>query len=129
MKVVGKLLRPVFAGVAICGALVLTASVAPAAEHAQPRGERIIRITAKNWDFSPGDIVLKKGQTVVFELTSQDRVHGLGIEDFRFHAEIVPGQVTRVRFTPDRTGTFDFECDEPCGMGHDEMIGTVKVVD
>jgi cytochrome c oxidase subunit 2 len=110
-------------------AIALAAGVAGGVVHAQAPVERVIRISAKKFDFTPGEIVLKKGETVVFELTSQDRVHGFAIKAFGVHAEITPGQTTRVRFTPDRTGTFAFACDEFCGSGHEDMNGTIKVVE
>ena len=34
-----------------------------------------------------------------------------------------PGKVTRLAFTPRKSGTFDFYCDVFCGDGHDEMDG------
>jgi cytochrome c oxidase subunit 2 len=36
---------------------------------------------AKRFVFTPGEIVLKKGQPVVFELTTQDFGHGFRIPD------------------------------------------------
>ena len=33
----------------------------------------------------------------------------------------------RVRFVPDRTGEFTFNCDIFCGTGHEEMAGTLTV--
>jgi len=35
--------------------------------------------------------------------------------------------VARVRFTPDRAGTFPFLCDIFCGEGHEGMSGKIVV--
>ena len=42
--------------------------------------ERVIHITAKKFDFSPDSITLKKGEPVVFEISSADREHDLTFE-------------------------------------------------
>jgi len=89
--------------------------------------ERVIHITAKKFDFSPDSITLKKGEPVVFEISSADREHGFNLRAFGVRANISPGKVSRIRFTPDKTGKFTFSCDVFCGDGHEEMTGTVIV--
>jgi cytochrome c oxidase subunit 2 len=34
-----------------------------------------------------------------------------------------------VRFTPDKVGRFNFHCDLFCGSGHEDMMGTLIVVE
>ena len=89
--------------------------------------ERVIRITAKKFDFSPDSITLKKGEPVVFEISSADREHGFNLRAFGVRTNVSPGKVSRIRFTPDKTGKFTFSCDVFCGDGHEEMTGTVIV--
>lgn len=89
----------------------------------------VIRISAKKFEYSPREIVLKKGVPMVFELTSLDRVHGFNLPDFKTRADAVPGMVTRVRLVPDKTGAFEFFCDVFCGDGHEEMSGKIVVKD
>jgi len=91
--------------------------------------ERVIHITAKKFDFSPGSITLKKGEPVVFEISSADREHGFNLRAFGVRTNVSPGKATRVRFTPDKTGKFTFSCDVFCGDGHEEMTGTVIVTE
>jgi cytochrome c oxidase subunit II len=91
--------------------------------------ERVIHITAKKFDFSPDSITLKKGEPVVFEMSSSDREHGFNLRAFGVRTNVSPGKVTRVRFTPDKTGKFTFSCDVFCGDGHEEMTGTVIVTE
>lgn len=94
-----------------------------------PSAEQVIRITAKNFEFAPGTITVKKGVPVVLELSSQDRRHGFSLRAFGVRTDVKPGSVSRVSFTPDRTGRFTFTCDVFCGDGHEQMTGTLVVID
>ena len=94
---------------------------------AQPR-ERVIRMQAKRFSYTPGELTLKKGEPVVLELTSADVLMGFNLPDFNVRADVVPDKVTRVSFTPDKTGTFIFLCDIFCGDKHEEMHGQLTVV-
>src|SRR5258706_14112415 len=90
---------------------------------------RVIKLVAKRFVFAPSEIVLKKGQPVIFELTTQDFGHGFKIPDLDFRADFVPDQVTTVKLTPQKTGKFEFLCDNFCGSGHEEMDGHMVVED
>ena len=116
--------------VLITGALLASALVSGLVIYARANAvpaERVIHITAKKFDFSPDSITLKKGEPVVFEISSADREHGFNLRAFGVRANISPGKVSRIRFTPDKTGKFTFSCDVFCGDGHEEMTGTVIV--
>ena len=89
---------------------------------------RVIQIVAKRFEYTPAHLTLKKGEPVILELTTRDVVMGFNLPDFNLRADIVPDQVTRVSFVPDKTGTFTFLCDIFCGTGHEEMHGTMTVV-
>jgi cytochrome c oxidase subunit 2 len=108
-------------------ALLATAAVAPVGGQAS--GERVVRVTAKRFEYSPSEITLQRGVPVVLELTSLDRDHGFKLEPFGIRADVKPGDVTRVRIVPDRVGRFEFACDVFCGTGHEEMSGEIVVVD
>jgi cytochrome c oxidase subunit 2 len=99
--------------------------------YSRPRADdvKVSRITAKKFDFTPNELTVKKGVPVVLELTSTDRVHGFSLPDFKLTAKIEPGKVTRVTFTPDRTGEFTFSCNIFCGSGHEDMAGRLIVTD
>jgi cytochrome c oxidase subunit 2 len=89
--------------------------------------ERVIKITAKKFEFTPAEVVLKKGEPVTLELTTEDVTMGFYAKDFNVDVEIVPGRATQVRLTPAREGTFDFICDVFCGDGHEDMGGKIRV--
>lgn len=99
--------------------------------YSRPRADdvKVIKITAKKFDFTPSELTVKKGVPVALELTSTDRVHGFSLPDFKLTARIEPGKVTRVTFTPDRTGEFTFSCNIFCGSGHEDMAGRLIVTD
>jgi cytochrome c oxidase subunit 2 len=89
--------------------------------------ERIVKIVAKRFSYSPNEIVLKKGQPVVLEFTSLDFVHGFKIPDLNIRVDLPPGKVTKVHITPEKSGVYDFLCDNFCGSGHEEMSGRIIV--
>ena len=90
---------------------------------------KVVKLTAKKFDFTPGEVTVKKGVPVALELTSADRVHGFNLPEFKLTARIEPGKVSRVVFTPDRTGEFTFSCNVFCGSGHEDMAGKLIVTD
>jgi len=106
------------------GAAICTAIVAAA----RPT-EKVIHITAKKFEFVPGEITLKKGEPVALEIKSEDLEHGFSLPDFNIRMEIKPGQASVVRFTPDKVGQFTFACNVFCGSGHEDMSGTLIVTD
>lgn len=89
--------------------------------------ERVVRITAKKFEFSPSTIELQRGVPVILELTSLDRRHGFLAPDFKIDQNIEPGTPVRVRVVPAEAGTFPFHCNVFCGGGHEDMTGTIVV--
>jgi cytochrome c oxidase subunit II len=110
--------------------IAFAAAGGAAAAEATPvvQQERVIQVTAKVSEYSPHEIILKKGEPVILELTSQDREHGFRLPDFGIREDIKPGQVARVRLLPQRVGRFSFACDVFCGVDHEEMVGEIVVV-
>ena len=94
-----------------------------------PKNEQTIRISASTFEFKPSEITLKKDVPVIFELTSQDRRHGFNLPDFHMRVDVQAGTVEKLRFVPQKTGTFTFLCDIFCGDQHEEMSGTIRVVE
>jgi len=90
-------------------------------------GERVIKVTARKFVFTPNEIKLRKGEPVVIELTTEDLFMGFNVPDFNVRADIVPTRTTQLRFTPDKAGTFMFLCDVFCGDGHESMSGKILV--
>jgi len=95
---------------------------------AQP-GERVVTVVAERFQYTPAEIRVRKGEPVVLEFTTRDVTMGFNAPELGVRADIVPGQVARVRLVPDKAGTFTFYCDIFCGSGHEEMTGTIVVTE
>ena len=91
--------------------------------------DKVIKLTAKKFEYSPSEITVKKGEPVVIEVSSQDVKHGFTLPDFGIRTDITPGSVNRISFTPDKAGRFAFACDVFCGVGHEDMSGTLIVTE
>jgi cytochrome c oxidase subunit 2 len=105
---------------------VVLASGMGAGALAQAR-EEVVRVTARKFAFLPNELRLKKGVPVTLEFVSADVVMGFNAPDFNIRTDIIPGQVSRLRFVPDKAGTFVFLCDVFCGDGHEGMSGQIHV--
>ncbi|WP_249028100.1 cupredoxin domain-containing protein [Methylovulum psychrotolerans] len=86
--------------------LLLLAPLLTNAAASTDAATQIIVIKANCFAFQPAKIALKKGQTVILELSSTDKRHGFFLPDFGIRADVMPGKTVRIRFTPDKIGTF-----------------------
>ena len=98
------------------------------AAASQPK-ERVIQVVSRRFTFTPGNIVIHRNEAVRCEITTEDVVMGFNAPDFSTRADVPPGQVAVVHLKPDRIGTFTFLCDIFCGSGHENMNGTLTVVE
>ena len=89
--------------------------------------EKVIRIVAKKFEYTPSEITLQKGTPVVLELTTEDVAMGFYAPALNVDVEIVPGKAVRLRLVPEKTGSFDFSCNVFCGDGHEDMGGKIHV--
>jgi cytochrome c oxidase subunit II len=90
-------------------------------------GFREFKMTAKNYDFDPNVITVKKGEKVRLFITATDRDHGIKIERYDINQVVKKGQTATIEFTADKAGTFEFKCSVYCGMGHRKMKGKLVV--
>ena len=110
----------------LAAALAATISLLPSARAAEPR---VVKISARRFSYTPSEVRVRKGEAIVLELTSMDRVHGFNLPAFGLRTDITPGTPTRVPLTPAKAGRFPFHCDVFCGDGHEDMTGTLVVTD
>ena len=105
--------------------LALTSlSVAPAFA-----GETQIKVSAKNFAFTPSTITLKVHQRTRLIFVSNQGMHGITIPEIGVKNVVNIGKKpSMVEVTPARTGTFVARCAVYCGLGHGNMLLTVKVV-
>ena len=88
---------------------------------------REIAITAQRFRYTPDEIALRRGETVVLAVTALDFTHGFSIPDLGVRADLVPGHAVRVTITPPHNGIVPFLCDNFCGDGHEQMSGRLLV--
>jgi len=119
--------RQSFVAVSIAVAVCIIMSVSAAAIASDT--EQVVQITAKRFEYTPKDITVKKGVPVVLEFRSLDRLHGFDCPGLGIRSDIPPQQVTKLRFVPQKAGTFPFHCDNFCGSGHEGMTGTITVTE
>jgi cytochrome c oxidase subunit 2 len=123
------------AGLSLLAALLLAgiSSGAWALSRPQtaPDAPRIVDVSAERFAFAPSEIRTTTGTTLRFRLRSEDTDHGFHILGTGVNIEIPKrgrGTAT-VDFTPDRAGTYTFECSHVCGAGHSFMRGVILVRD
>ncbi|GMV06022.1 MAG: hypothetical protein AMXMBFR53_22990 [Gemmatimonadota bacterium] len=73
------------------------------------------------------DLYVRGDRTYHFQLTSRDVLHNFSVPVFRLKQDAVPGRTITGWFHPTKTGTFDIQCAEICGIGHGVMLGRINV--
>lgn len=112
-----------------------------------PVADYTVRVTGQQWAWifqhpgadgrldTPDDILTEDELHVVndrtyhFELQSRDVVHSFSVPVFRLKQDAIPGRSITGWFHAIRTGTFDIQCSEICGIGHGVMAGRIVVED
>jgi cytochrome c oxidase subunit 2 len=86
-----------------------------------------INMTAKQFEFDPSTITVKKGDKVKLTITSTDVVHGFGLSAYGIDERVEPGEEVEIEFTADKAGEFTYVCTVYCGTGHNTMSGKLIV--
>jgi len=87
--------------------------------------------------FASRELVLPVDERVKFNITAPagDVLHSFWVPAFRLKIDAVPGQITNLYITPNRTGSgetdaaFRVQCAELCGLQHANMQMPVRVVE
>jgi cytochrome c oxidase subunit 2 len=114
-------------------------------KQALPPAEEKVRIIGQQWawtfvhagpdgqldtddDITVVDELHVKADTVYhFELLSKDVIHSFSVPVFRLKQDAVPGRVITGWFKPTKTGQFDIQCAEMCGLGHGVMGARLRI--
>jgi len=107
--------------------LTFLAGTALAAGQAPSSGYHEFTMTAKNYEFDPSVITVKKGEKVRLFITATDRDHGINIQGYDIDQVLKKGATATIEFTASKAGTFEFKCSVYCGMGHHKMKGKLVV--
>jgi cytochrome c oxidase subunit 2 len=73
------------------------------------------------------DMHLPVGTPVTLHVTSADVIHSFWVPEVRIKADMVPGLVQTLRFTPQKTGTYRIICTEFCGVSHGNMVAKMTI--
>ena len=73
-------------------------------------------------------LYMPEHETVQMHLVTEDVIHTLYIPAFLFQRDMIPGINNVVDFNADRTGVFDGECNNICGVYHAYMRFKVDVM-
>ena len=91
-------------------------------------GKIQVTTVAQAFVFQPSDVRVPVGSDVEFYLTAADVIHGYQIENTNVNVELIPGEVARLNYTFKTPGVYRITCNEYCGIGHHNMLGSVTVL-
>lgn len=90
-----------------------------------------IDVLGKQWFWELSQNTARAGEKVIFNVTSGDVNHGLGIYDSELRllgqTQAMPGYENKLAFTFDKPGEYQLMCMEYCGLAHHKMISTFNV--
>ena len=110
-----------------------------------PPPDSTIRIVAQQWAWTfdhPGpdgelgtdddirtsdELHVEVDKTYHFKLESRDVLHSWSVPAFRLKQDAIPGRIITGWFKPTKTGTYDIQCAEMCGIGHGLMPGRIVI--
>jgi cytochrome c oxidase subunit 2 len=110
-----------------------------------PPAQQTVRVVGQQWAWSfvhPGpdgtldtsddiasvdELHLQVDTLYHYKLEARDVLHSFSVPAFRLKQDAVPGRVITGWFQPTRTGTFDIQCAEICGIGHGVMAARVVI--
>jgi len=112
----------------VLGALMTSLAVAAlAAGQATSSGYHEFTMSAKNYEFDPGVITVKKGEKVRLIITATDCEHEFKLDAFDIYQVLKKGDTEIIEFTASKAGKFEFKSSVYCGKGHGKMKGRLVV--
>lgn len=87
-----------------------------------------LHVIARMWAYQMPPVEIPAGSVVDIYLTSGDVVHGFHIDRTNVNLMAVPGTVTFMRVRFPEPGEYPIVCHEYCGIGHQQMMGVIRVV-
>lgn len=93
-----------------------------------PDGRVVSRIIATQFEFVPNCVVVPANRDVTLRFASPDVIHGILVTGTNVNTMVVPGYVAQIHTRFTKTGDLLMPCHEFCGLGHTQMIATVRVV-
>lgn len=112
-----------------------------------PKPDRTVRVISQQWAWTfvhPGpdnkldtadDIVtidelhVEKDKVYHYKLESKDVLHSFSVPVFRLKQDAIPGRTITGWWKATRTGVYDVQCAEMCGIGHGLMAARIHLHD
>jgi cytochrome c oxidase subunit 2 len=133
--------------VLVCDVFIIIGAVRVWVEVKQtlPPAHATVRVVGQQWAWSfvhPGpdrkldtpddigtvdELHVEVDKLYHFELSARDVLHSFSVPVFRLKQDAIPGRVINGWFEPTRTGSFDIQCAEICGIGHGIMGARIVV--
>lgn len=86
-----------------------------------PGPYQVVRVTARNWDWTMSATHLKAGEEVKFVVRSLEAVHGFSIMGTHISTAVTQGDPPSVIYWKPVKGVYTLACNVYCGAGHDTM--------
>jgi cytochrome c oxidase subunit 2 len=133
--------------VLVCDVFIVVAAVRVWYDVKQqaPPAQETVRVVAQQWAWSfvhPGpdkvldtaddirtvdELHVKANTLYHFKLEARDVLHSFSVPVFRLKQDAIPGRVISGWFEPTKTGTYDIQCAEICGIGHALMPARIVI--
>ena len=117
------------------GAVITAVTVPPPLYTAQdrpPQSAQEVEVVGGMWYWQLQPAQVESGRLVLFNVTSADVNHGLGIydQDLRLLTQVqaMPGYVNKLAYTFAQPGTYRIMCLEYCGLVHHGMMSSLEVI-
>ena len=94
---------------------------------AQPSPSRTVKVVMKKYAITPAEIRARPGETIQFEVVTEDVQRGFRVPDLGINEPVNPGKPAIFSYTVARKGRFTIECSIICGFGHDGMRARLVV--
>ena len=110
-----------------------------------PAPDQTVRVIAQQWAWSfvhPGpdgrldtaddiatveELHIQKDTVYHYVLSATDVIHSFSVPVFRLKQDAIPGREITGWFEATKTGTYDIQCAEICGIGHGLMAGRIVI--
>lgn len=91
-----------------------------------------IDVVGHQWYWTISQTEIKAGEPVVFNVTSADVNHGMGIYNSDLvllaQTQAMPGYTNRLEHTFQSPGIYKILCLELCGLAHHAMVSEINVI-
>jgi cytochrome c oxidase subunit 2 len=134
--------------VLVCDVFILSGAITVWVEVKQTLPEKpyeTVRVIGQQWAWSfvhPGadgkldtaddiktvdELHIASNKPYIYELEARDVLHSFSVPVFRLKQDAIPGRVIKGWFQATRTGEFDIQCAEICGIGHGVMAARIII--